>query len=109
MFSVGVDGLTSFITVEPYSSKVKGRQGNSAEDSVGEGSGTGGKGKNKPHKPFSEMSVEERVRMCCTNWNSAKGCDKSAGKCRYKHWCTAIEASTNRVCWSRDHNMKSHK
>ena len=60
MFSVGVDGLTSFITVEPYSSKVKGRQGNSAEDSVGEGSGTsGGKGKGKPHKPYSEMSVEE--------------------------------------------------
>ena len=60
MFSVGVDGLTSFITVEPYSSKVQGGQGNSAKDSVGESSGSsGGKGKGK--KPYSEMSVEAYV------------------------------------------------
>ena len=55
LYVVGVDGLTSFIPVETYSSRIKGRQA-------------------------------------------------LAAKCRYKHWCTSVDGSKDRVCWSKEHN-----
>ena len=60
LYVVGVDGLTSFISVEPYSSRIKGRQGNKGtEDSVLWVLSLASKGKAK--KLYSDMNVNPEV------------------------------------------------
>ena len=112
----GVDGLTSFISVEPYS-RGKGLQDNGSAGGSGSSNGAsnggnnGGSngGSNGPRKSYVDMTVEEKVKLCCKAWNTDKGCAKSSGKCRFKHWCTSIDDKKEKVCWSRDHNLKNHK
>ena len=90
--------------MEPYS-KASGEQSNAP--SGGGGRGGGGSGGGGSSKNWNDMSVEEKVKKCCKEFNSDKGCSKP--KCRYKHWCTHVDQVKKRVCWGRDHNLKGHK
>ena len=112
----GVDGLTTFISVEPYSrtkvteaappKDVEG--GGSTGGSMGGGGGArhsgGGRGEDLP---YSQRTVEQKVAMCCPEYNSAKGCSNRT--CALKHWCKAVDRARNRVCWSKHHGPTNHK
>ena len=58
-------------------------------------------------KNYADMTVAEKARMCCTDYNSVRGCSRPAGQCKARHWCAFVEG--NRVCWKRDHGLRQHK
>jgi hypothetical protein len=127
LFRKGVDGLTSFISVEPYSRVKVEVQGNSGGGGNGHNSGRGGNGHNSggggngqsggsgasfvegAGKSYDELSCEQKVRKCCKAHNTDKGCPKPANKCRFRYWCTYVDEAKKRVCWSKDHNLRGHK
>ena len=100
----GVDGLTAMMMVEPYSREEKGHGiGNAGMGIVQRNAGT------SKEKPFNQMTAMEKVKKCCLDWNK-KGCARTNTDCRWKHWCSKIiDASSNRVCWARDHGEANHK
>ena len=70
-YLAGVDGITSMVLVEPYS-KAKGQ----ASQSGATGEAT------QPEKRYNQMTADEKVKMCCRDFNKAQGCSRSAPKCR---------------------------
>ena len=108
----GVDGLTTFISVEPYSRRAaeptmpKGVENDGGGRRAGGGGGAGG-GAGGGELPYSQRSVEQKVAMCCPDYNSAKGC--TSRTCTLKHWCKVVDKSGNRVCWNKTHGMTNHK
>jgi hypothetical protein len=122
LFRKGVDGLASFISMEPYSrvgveqrnnpvaSAWQSRAGGSGVGSSGSGAGnSGAMSKKKEGRMHRGESILEKVRRCCTEFNSVKGCSKTSSQCRFKHLCTAVDEVNQRVCWSAMHNIKNHK
>ena len=80
LFRKGIDGLTSFIAVEPYSrGKTALKTPNPPKDNRGNGN------EDKSQKSYSDMTVEEKVRKCYRAFNLDKGCSMPAGKCHWKH------------------------
>ena len=57
--------------------------------------------------PYDQMTVEQKVAKCCRDFNSAKGC--TSRRCGLKHWCSAVDRVTKRVCWNRRHALPEHK
>lgn len=100
LFAKGVEGLTSFMTLEPYSTTSMARQSSSAA-----------KAKGVPRvgaeKAYKEMTLDEKRRKCCRAFNSSRGCPVQEGKCRFKHWCS--HAAGERVCWNKSHGEAGHK
>ena len=63
------------VLVEPYSAKTKGLQASSA---AGNTSGN----VSQPEKRYNQMTAEEKIKLCCKDFNKAQGCSRSAPKCR---------------------------
>lgn len=110
----GVDGLTTFISVEPYSRtraapETPRNVDNGAGGSGKVGGGGGGtQGREQGRElPYDQMTVEQKVAKCCRDFNSAKGC--TSRRCGLKHWCSAVDRVTKRVCWNRRHALPEHK
>ena len=108
----GVDGLTTFISVEPYSrSRAAPETFRTVNEDAGGGGrvggGGGGGGAQGRELPYDQMTVEQKAAKCCRDFNSEKGC--TSRRCALKHWCSAVDMATKRVCWSRKHAMPKHK
>ena len=100
LFQKGIDGIGSFIALEPYS-----RNKSTVEDKVTVVPRSGRpEGK---EKPYSEMTIEEKVRKCCRAYNTAQGCTRKG--CQWKHWCSHVDEVKKLVCWKKSHNLKTHK
>ena len=63
------------VLIEPYSSKPKVQQ-----VSAPPGGATGSAA--QPEKRYNQMTAEEKIKVCCRDYNKAQGCSRSAPKCR---------------------------
>ena len=75
LFRRGVEGLTSFTMVEPYS-RAKGSGGNSSQQGGAATKSAGGSSKTITKLNYNDMTVDEKARLCCREYNSGKGCSK---------------------------------
>ena len=109
MFEAGYDGTRSTIGVEPYSGiKTTTTMPSSTATSVSSNTKKFEQGNRPVKKNFATMTVKEKVDGCCRGFNSAVGCSRGS-RCSYKHKCTHVDMTTNRVCWRTDHGLVGHK
>ena len=111
MMKNGQDGLASSIGVEPYSGGFgKGpspgnvSHGSKQDHGTGRHSASNQVGNNRT-KNFTQMTLKEKVDVCCRGFNSAAGCSRN--NCHYKHQCSATK-SNGKVCWMRGHGVTTH-
>ena len=82
------------MTVEPYShsSSSSDQPRGNDKGAVGPNAAEVETGAMKPTgKPYDQMMVDEKIKICCRAFNSAKGCGQTAARCRFKHWCAVVE------------------
>ena len=101
LFQRGIDGIGSFMALEPYS-RVKSSNGGPPAGPPPRAVRSDGREKN-----YTEMTLEEKVRKCCRAFNSAQGCSRK--NCTWKHWCSHVDEAKKLVCWKTNHNLKTHK
>ena len=65
------------VLVEPYSAKTKGPQASPAAAATGN-TGNG----SQPERRYNQMSADEKVKLCCKDFNKPQGCSRGAPKCR---------------------------
>ena len=93
MLSSGVDGLNSFISVEPYS-----RPGNPNLGAAWTPPGAG-----------APVTSTVRALNLCYNFNKKDGCSRK--DCRFKHACSYTEKRQGKewCCMDASHNKINHK
>ena len=93
-----MDGLNSFITVEPYSRQTT----PNPVVEVPSGSRQGGP------RTFSGMTEKEKIKSVCFDFNKQAGCGR--GSCKFKHLCSFVDrAKPGWVCLDAGHNRVNHK
>ena len=87
--------------------KYDGYQGaNTTFAQPGAGSGQSGSKKGKGPAPPKKSSQKGQPQFC-RGFNSAAGCNFTAGQCRHKHACSR-SINSNRYCNKTDHNADNH-
>ena len=129
----GVDGLTTFVATEPYS-RSNGNSGGGGGGFSNFGGGSGGfgnaggsaagargargrgaragrgQGRQASGAPggmpkITGKSMEEKMSLCCGDFNSPKGCTRP--HCVYLHKCSYADRATHWICL-QDHSKMQH-
>ena len=105
MVKNGHNRIASAIGIEPYSGTWKVGMKDTAQPDMKPSMGSGyNAGRDRITKLYTQMTVKERAGLCCRNYNSSSGCNRTS--CRYKHMCSKIDG--NKVCWDKTHNLLTH-